>query len=260
MTTITKTTTTADIMTRNDFGALMPKSHTGTNDGYRRTTPADEPRVVREARKLIALLDGPVDEHGAWQRGIESDRKGRGVAVNVDLYGAAVWRRRVYAVVQVRESTFHPNRHTRTRKDYYLCGRNENGRPFAHSVSWGPVRGAIRANPSDFAAPVLAAMAWIWGCTAEQLSTIARNGDTALIPCGAPRGSLVSLGACSAAVVDSHRLEAAEVVTDGEAVYARDGVLSHGRGQHPTVSVEGWARVAVGRRADTWNFSAPTAD
>lgn len=221
---------------------------------------ADVVGPVGKAVALVRELSGGSDEHGAWTTGIESDRKRRGTSVNADLYGVATWRRRVYAVVQVRESRFRPNRYTKVRKDYYLCGRNENGRPFAHPVSYAPIRAAIRKDPGDLAAPVLAAMAWIWGCPVAALRDVARNGDTALVPIARLPHGCAAIGGGRAHVVDSHTVEAAEFATDGAVVFARCGTLRHGRGQHPDARLDGWARVVIGRRERTWDFTAPTAD
>jgi len=179
---------------------------------------ASEQRLINEARKLISLLDSP-DEHGAWERGCDFDAKGRGSAVNVDLYGVARWRRRVYAVVQ------------------------------------------IRRDGADASTPVTAAMAWVWGVTERQLSTIARNGDVALLPEKPARGAEdVSVGRDAVRVIDSHVVEASEARTDGSTVWVRNARLSHLKGQHPSAEVVGWARVLVGQRARTWGFSRPTAD
>lgn len=246
----------SDITTyRDSYGAIRVFHGYGT-----RAELSSAPGPLGRAAKIVDELNGPVDEHGAWQTGIASDKKRRGSAVNVDLYGVATWRRRAYAVVQVRESTFHPTRYTRVRKDYYLVGRNENGTSFAHPVSYAPVRAAVRRNPDDLAAPVLAAMAWVWGCTVDQLRAVERNGDTALVPVSRLPRDVQSLGSGRARVVDSHVVEASEIATDGETVYARGARLYHGRGQHPEVRHDGWARVVIGRRERTWGFTSPTAD
>lgn len=72
-------------------------------------------------KELIAKLQA----RGAFSIGIESDSKQRGIAVNVDVMESD--QSRGMAVIQVRESTFAPRRHTRVRKEYLLVGEDEAG-------------------------------------------------------------------------------------------------------------------------------------
>lgn len=197
-------------------------------------------------------LDNP-DEHGAWEVGITSDRKRRGVALNVDLEDYDLSSR--LAVVQVRQCVFHPRRYNRVHKNYYLIGRNENGRAFAHSVPCGVAR---RGGEN----PVVKAQAWIWDVTPKGLKRIVRQGDVALVPArGQQQG--VHLSAHHTAqfrVHDSHLLSASEVWLHGRTWYALNPRLTHAKDQHPTVEAVGWYEVRIGRRAPQWDFSASTAD
>src|ERR1700722_810594 len=79
------------------------------------------------AEKIIDELNGV-----SFEIGIESDKKQRGSAVNCAVmdYDEA----QQLFVLQVRKSDFHPRRYTSVHKDYFLCGRNENGNCFAHPV------------------------------------------------------------------------------------------------------------------------------
>jgi hypothetical protein len=61
-------------------------------------------------------------------------------------------------------------------------------------------------------------------------------------------------------VIDSHVLQAEEIVGIGSNLYARNPLLQHLRGQHADVSGVGWYRIQVGLRADYWQFASPTAD
>jgi hypothetical protein len=235
--------------TRNVYGAII-------------THHLEQTSTVKAVLKTMKELDNAqrTDEHGAWTTGIVSTSNRSGVSVNVALYGFTRWRRRCYAVVQVRQCEFHPTRYSRIRKDYYLIGRNENRRPFAHPIPYGPVRSAVNRDPENLEAPVLAAMAWIWGIKVEKLSTVARNGDTALIP-ELPRSrDTFDLGRADVQVIDSHMIRADSYRVNGEKIWALNASLTHDKGQHPEVSVSGWARVAIGKRVSNWSFSSPTAD
>jgi ssDNA-binding replication factor A large subunit len=72
-------------------------------------------------RELIAKLEAA----GAFRVGIESDKKKRGIAVNVDVMEAD--ETAGLAVIQIREARFRPNRHTRVRKEYLLIGEDADG-------------------------------------------------------------------------------------------------------------------------------------
>lgn len=200
---------------------------------------------------IIADLDGV-----AFKVGIESDKKNRGVAVNVDVmdYDAE----QSLFVMQVRQSRFRPGRFTKVRKDYFLCGRNENGNAFAHPVD------VIATN-----ARVEVALCRIWGTTPIVLPHIVRQGDVAVIPeRGLTFRDVEQLPAIPF-VIDSET--ASHIFTPG-ALYARGNQfylaesvqIRHEKNQHPFVSAKlnpsKLYRVQVGARARTWGFASTTAD
>lgn len=191
----------------------------------------------------------------AWTLGIQSDKRRRGEAVNLDVYDQDSSQK--LAVVQIRQARFRPNRFTKVRKDYYLVGRNENGNAFAHPVS------SVARKPDS---GVVKALCEIWETTPSVLPKIFRNGDTALIPIRASdalklraQGKALPIGAKT--IAESHLVIADEFFECGGKLYAAGRVrIIHEKSQHPTVQAQGVFRVAVGNRAATWNFTAPTAD
>ena len=80
-------------------------------------------------------------------------------------------RERGLFVLQVRQCRFRPGRFNRVRKDYFLCGENENGNAFAHPVD------VIATN-----ARVPVALCRIWNVTPSTIPKIIRQGDVAVIP------------------------------------------------------------------------------
>jgi len=204
----------------------------------------------------VSALMGEAETAGTYTRGIVSDKRNRGTAVNVDVYGYD--EAQGLAVVQVRQAQFHPSRYTRVRKDYYLLGHTEQGAVFAHPVD-SPAR-SKRAleTPESCVAYVLAQ---IWGCREADLADIVRQGDIALIPARLPKGTEL-LDDTEIVLRDTHRIRAERLYRDGDTLYAYRRVsIVHLRRQHATVQVySGIYRVAEGNRAEVWGFSAPTAD
>lgn len=245
--------------TRNRYGVLQVTVGTGANRSKLGRSWTQIQKVLEE------LEDGGVDEHRvpAWETGCAFDNKGRGEAVNVDIYGMAFCGRQILGVVQVRRyAKTHKNWWPSVRKNYFLVGRNETQTVFAHPIPSGAVHAAIRRDPSP-ESPVHAARAWIFEVPIAKLSTILRHGDVAAIPVRSlPRGERVPLEDMveGVQVVDSHVLHGTEIVRVGQRLYARNPLLRHTKGQHANVSGEGWYRVQVGLRADYWRFASPTAD
>lgn len=198
------------------------------------------------------------DEVGAWETGIVSDRKQRGTAVNVEIYGFSEAHR--LAVVQVRECVFDPRRWNRVRKNYFLIGRNENGNVFAHAAE-SPARSRKALSRAD--GPVLWALCRVWDCDVEDLPFIVRNGDVAFVPAGrVPKGAEPVPADEKIVLAESHVLEGEGIFRLAGTYYvARKALLSHSKGQHPTARVaRGIWRVVVGHRAGTWSFSLETRD
>lgn len=203
------------------------------------------PGGTEDIQRVLYELDGT-----AWTTGIESDKKRRGSAINVLVTSESVWLGQRLAVVQVREATFHPKRFTRVRKDYYLCGRNETGTPFAHPID---------ATARDTVRKVLSR---VWRCDIRDLDDIERNGDVAFVPVRKVPDLEPVEGAEPIVLAGSHRLTGKVYRSPKGTLYVRkSGRLEHAKGQHPTVRVrEGLWRVQVATRAEGWGFSRPTAD
>jgi len=192
----------------------------------------------------------------AFEVGIESDRKQRGSAVNVEVCDHDSAQQ--LFVLCVRKSDFHPRRYTRTRKDYFLCGRNENGNAFAHPVN------VIATN-----ARVEVALCRIWDVTPSLLPKIIRQGDVALIPERGITFRDVEEFPIGTFAVESHIIRAAKVYTskdksDDRIFVAGFASIRHEKGQHPFVAAPlnptKLYRVQLGKRAQTWGFAQPTAD
>lgn len=207
-----------------------------------------------QVKALVAAAGSNVDEHGSWNFGCEFDKKQRGQALNWDLYAVSndVHDGRLLIVIQVRQYTVrHKGWYPQVRKNYFLCGTNEDGSAFAHAVPATVVRTAINKERDA----CLACQNWIFG---GDYGRMIRHRDLALIPLskapGAPAVSETNL-----VLEDSHELTAKAIRRNGH-VYALDPVLVHLPGTHPTVQATGWHRVVVGERAKFWSFAAPTAD
>jgi hypothetical protein len=208
------------------------------------------------ARALIA----GAEKAGAWQTGIESNKRGRGESINVDLYSFDEARGLV--LVQVRQCRFG-RRFDQVRKDYYLIGTNENGNTFAHPVD---VRASGRVVSDDPAAGVRLALSRIWNCREKDLDCIARNGDVAFVYVGTLPTDAIPCEINAITIRESHHVQS---LADGKIYRTPDGTyyvagkakIEHGPGQHPTARVRGgvW-RVQEGIRAKVWGFSAPTKD
>lgn len=195
----------------------------------------------------------------------EFDRKRRGTAVNVDLYGFDFEQGVV--VIQARQSfRQYRNGFLNVRKNYFLAGRNENtGAAFRHPVGSAAVRGAIRAAPDDPAAVVAGAQRWMWDCTAKQLqASLAggmRQGDVLMVKeRGLPDGQ--DMGT-TAVLAGSHRVVARRIVrnVDGR-VWALDPSLQHVKAQHDQVWAdrEGWYSIRVAYADAAWDFAQRLGD
>lgn len=195
-----------------------------------------------------------VDEHGSWDFDAKFDRKGRGHALNWDLYayGFDVHSERFLIVIQIRQFVrARKNGFGQVRKNYFLVGTNEDGTCFAHPVESRVIHAAIKADKDV----VLACQNWIFD---GDYAKMIRHGDLALIPCSrrpaapvAPRKKMVLEG--------SHQLSATAIRQNGH-LYAKNPSLIHTPGTHPDVRGEGWYKIVVGNRADFWKFAAPTID
>lgn len=198
-------------------------------------------------REITEELDGV-----AYDVGIESDKKNRGSAVNIDVVDQDNEQQLI--VIQVRESEFHPRRYTRVRKQYLLAGRNENGNAFSHPIPTREV--AHKRKPGD---KIRHALAYIWDIAPCDVDDVRRNGDVAFIPVREIPASMTPVPSPQY-LADSHRVTGELFEADGK-LYARPGSsISHVKGQHAAVRTAEFARVAVGRRHQKYYFAQPTAD
>lgn len=201
-----------------------------------------------------AQSSAKVDEHGNWDFGIETDRKGRGSALNWDLYGVGhdVHTGALLIVIQIRQwRKTRTNGYPEVRKNYFLVGVNEDGSSFAHPVESRVIHAAIKADRDV----ILAVQNWIFG---GDYARMIRHGDLALIPCSR-RPSAPTANRRKMVLEGSHELSATAIRQNGN-LYAKNPTLTHTPGTHPTVRGEGWHRVVVGNRAHFWKFAAPTID
>ncbi len=203
------------------------------------------------ASQLIAA----VERSGAFTRGIQSDRKQRGTAINVDLFGYD--EDQGLAVIQVREAQFRPNRFTRVRKDYYLIGTTESGATFAHPVE-SPARSRKALETPK--ATVEYVLAKVWNCRIADLGDIERQGDVAFVPVTRIPDQAVKING-PVTIRDTHVLTG-DIWQEGDTLYTRRGArLVHAKGQHAPVRAKaGVYRVQPGVRNQNWGFTAPHGD
>jgi len=110
-------------------------------------------RTATQVRNLFreAAESDKVDEHGNWEFAAELDKKGRGYAINWDLYGVGRDRfsRKLLIVIQIRKWEKRTrNAWPRLQKSYFLLGRNEDNTAFAHPVSGRTIHSAIKKGSS----------------------------------------------------------------------------------------------------------------
>lgn len=208
-------------------------------------------KFILSARDIIALFSDSMEREY-----VDFDRKGRGDALNHDLYGYDP--NQGVAVIQARHAfRRHKNDFMGTHKTYFLCGKNEiTGESFRHPVSASAIHGAIRTGAKS-AGIVRAAQKWMWQVTDKQLDNSVRQGDLLLVPeRGEPKGDYVGhmmvLGG-------SHEVNASEILINGK-IYAKNPQLTHKKGQHAPVAVNGWVSVRVARDAPAWNFAVRIGD
>lgn len=225
---------------------------TEIRDGYDAIMNWKEGNDVKlYAAAVIDMFKDCLDEEYA-----DFDAKGRGSALNHDLYGYDP--KQGVAVIQARQAfRRHKNDYMATHKTYFLCGFNEvTDQPFRHPISSAAVRGAIRAG-ADAAGVVAAAQRWMWEVSEKQLKSSVRQGDLLLVPeRGTPHGT--NMGQVMT-MAGSHEIHASEIRQNGR-VYALNPQLIHIKGQHAPVAVNGWVSVRVARDVRAWNFAARIGD
>lgn len=217
-----------------------------------------DPELKQQVIDLIdrAASADKVDEHGSWDFSAAFDSKGRGQAINWDLYGIGYdcHSGSLLIVVQIRKyEKRHKNWFPSVHKNYFLVGTNEDATTFAHAVSHAPVFAAIRAERDV----VKAVQDWIFG---GDYCGMLRHGDLALIPMKSrPAGSKGQLRKV-ALLEESHELKATQIANVEGRIYAKNPSLHHLPGTHSDVNATGWYRIVVGKRASFWKFAAPTID
>jgi hypothetical protein len=211
--------------------------------------------IQKKVKKLVTLATkaNKVDEHGSWDFGCEFDNRGRGSALNWDLYayGYDFHSRKLLVIIQIRYyQKAKKNYFPVIRKNYYLLGRNEDKTVFAHPIESRVVRHAVN-NGKD---PILAIQNWMFQCDYKK---VIRQGDIALVPTQRPRGELITSN--EIVLQDSHQLESEEIYLNG-VYYVKNPRVKHLPNTHPEVKGEGWFKVMVSNRANYWKFAAPTVD
>lgn len=192
-----------------------------------------------------------------WKTGIESDKKMRGTSINTAVYGYD--ETQGLTVVQIRQCHFRPGRYSKVRKDYYLLGRVESGKIFAHGID-SPLRSKLcLADPQYCVDYVLAA---IWGCKINELTDIIRQGDIALVPVSGIPTSAVDMNGEAQIIRDTHKIEGKIWKdNDGTLYCARGAKIIHTKREHRQIKAKaGFYRIQPGNRAVLWGFTHPTAD
>ena len=193
---------------------------------------------------------------------IEFDKKGRGDAVNHDLYGYDL--ERDLAVIQVRQaSRTRANGFLNVRKSYFLVGFTETGEPFRHPVEPKVVQKASQ-NDGDPADVVRAAERWIFQVTAAQYSAGLRQGDVFMYPVKRRPPKTAERVGLRLSVLETHEIRALDIVRDSNGkIYAYDPRLYHLKGQHDTLyatTVDQWWVIVPGREARTYDFAERLGD
>ncbi|MBS1038081.1 hypothetical protein [Gluconobacter cerinus] len=195
------------------------------------------------------------------------DSKGRGDAINLDLYG---WDAdQSVAVIQVRHAfRQHKKWFMQVRKTYVLCGFNENGEAFRHPVSASVIHGAIRrgCTPEQV---VEAVQCWMWKVKPDVLALSRRQGDVLIVPersANPLKNKEYKVLGNSVTVAGTHEIDADEIVRiDGKPfIYAKNPILRHKKGQHKDtkapMSDSKWFTIRVADEEASWNFSQRLGD
>ena len=215
--------------------------------------------VKKEVQTLVSSAANAqkIDEHGNWEFGADFDKKGRGSALNWDLYGIGkdYFSNETLIIIQVRQYVkVRKNYFPEIRKSYFLIGKNEDFTVFAHAVESRVIHSAIKRGEDV----ILAVQKWIFGT--DYKKTI-RQGDLVLVPTTKPTKAMI-VEENSLTLQESHLLKAAEIRQTENALFAKSPELHHIPQTHPDVRGLGgaWYRVVVGRRANFYDFAAPKID
>jgi hypothetical protein len=220
-----------------------------------------KPRV---RQMVLNLFEGArdakkIDEHGNWNFGADFDHKGRGQALNWDLYaiGRDKHTHRFMIVIQIRQYVKHTKRSfPRIRKSYFLLGRNEDHTPFAHAINAMVVRRAI----ADGRDVIKACQDWMFQ---TDYSKVERQGDLCLIPWKKYRNIISNANRIETdqmTLEDSHLLDSTSIFQYQGNMYVMNPTLIHLPGTHPNIDREGFYKVVVARRGRAYDFAAVTID
>jgi hypothetical protein len=199
---------------------------------------------------------------------VEFDKKNRGDALNLDLYGWCPSQE--VAVIQIRHAYCrYKNGYMNVHKDYVLVGRNEEtGELFRHPISAHAIRAAIKADRENAAAAVHGAQRWMWSVTEAQrvqaLTAGQRQGDVLLVRDVTPSADKIDQEMPDNVIVgESHRIQADRIVrlVSGR-IIALNPRMEHVKNQHAHVypDTEGWYSVRVANTASTWEWGERIGD
>lgn len=216
-----------------------------------------EGKVIRGS-DIIAMYRGVIPETFA-----EFDKKGRGDALNVDLY--AYDADQDVAVIQIRHAfRRYRNGFLNVHKDYVLVGRNEiTNELFRHPISGHAIHAGIRKDGIDAASGVFAAQRWMWGVTDAQLDAGIRQGDILMVPCKSRPKDAEVIDARVVTVGGTHEVHATAFARDAKGiVYAEGPTMRHTKGQHLPVYADsdGWHSIRVAEEAATWAWGVRLGD
>jgi len=212
---------------------------------------------ILNAPTFVKQLLKESEIEGCWETGIESDKRNRGTSINTSVYGYD--EAQSLAVVQVRQCHFRPGRYSKVRKDYYLVGRLENGKVFAHGID-SPIRSKLCLADAKFCVDYV--LSKIWGCKIDELSDITRQGDVAFIPISHLPATAVDINGESIIIRETHKIEGKIWKdVDGTLYCTRGTRMIHTKKEHKTIKAKaGYYRIKAGYRASMWGFTHPTAD
>lgn len=218
--------------------------------------------TLKQVTKLFneAASSPKIDEHGNWEFGASFDTKGRGSALNWDLYGIGrdYHSKRLLIVVQIRQYVkARKNYYPQIRKSYFLIGRNEDNTAFAHPINSRVIHAAIAAEKDV----VRACQNWIFG---HDYAKIYRQGDVCLVPVSSKnaitKAQPIALQKFKVDAEGSHLCECEET-RQNSSLYVKNPSLFHLPKTHPDfVGLPDWYKIVHGRRGSFYNFAAPTID
>lgn len=218
-----------------------------------------EPKTLKTCLNLFKDVcnSDKIDEHGNWEFGAEFDSKGRGYAINWDIYaiGKDTFSKKILMVIQIRKwEKRSRNGFASVKKSYFLLGRNEDNTAFAHPVEARVIHHAIKVDDDI----IKAVQRWMFGISYEK---IIRQGDLGLLPVSIKSNMQNASSTLSEVVLqESHHVYAEKIIESDNFIYALNPRMVHIPKTHPEISHKGWAKVITSRRGNFHSFAAPTID